>query len=98
MKKFKLPIQEEITNEIIFDLYQKHQQEASRIRKMKRYYKNQNDIMNRKYDDPNKPANKLAHNYAAYITNSYTGYFMGNPVTYKSENEDLLDQLNDIFM
>ena len=98
MRKFKLPIQEEITNDIIFDLYQKHQQEASRIRKMKRYYKNQNDIMNRKYDDPNKPANKLAHNYAAYITNSYTGYFMGNPVTYKSENEDLLDQLNDIFM
>ena len=67
MRKFKLPIVEEITNEIIFDLYQKHQQEASRIRKMKRYYKNQNDIMNREYEDPNKPANKLAHNYAAYI-------------------------------
>lgn len=98
MRKFKLPIVEEITNEIIFDLYQKHQTEASRIRKMKRYYKNQNDIMNREYEDPNKPANKLAHNYAAYITNSYTGYFMGNPVTYKSENKALLDNLNDMFM
>ena len=98
VRKFILPIVEEITNEIIFDLYQKHQTEASRIRKMKRYYKNQNDIMNREYEDPNKPANKLAHNYAAYITNSYTGYFMGNPVTYKSENQALLDQLNDIFM
>ena len=98
VRKFILPIIEEITNEIIFDLYQKHQTEASRIRKMKRYYKNQNDIMNREYEDPNKPANKLAHNYAAYITNSYTGYFMGNPVTYKSENQALLDQLNDIFM
>ena len=73
VRKFILPIVEEITNEIIFDLYQKHQTEASRIRKMKRYYKNQNDIMNREYEDPNKPANKLAHNYTAYITNSYTG-------------------------
>ena len=98
VRKFILPIIEEITNEIIFDLYQKHQTEASRIRKMKRYYKNQNDIMNREYEDPNKPANKLANNYAAYITNSYTGYFMGNPVTYKSENQDLLDRLNDTFM
>ena len=98
MRKFKLPLQNEITEELILDLIEKHSEERSRILKMKRYYNNKNDIANRKYTDPNKPQNRLIHNYASLITNSFVGYFLGEPVSYKSENKALLDKLNDTFM
>lgn len=98
MRKFKLPIQEEITEDLILDLIEKHSVEKHRILKLKRYYDNNNDIMSRTYNDPNKPKNKLSHGYASLITNSFVGYFLGKPIAYKSDNEDLLNKLNEFFM
>ena len=98
MRKFKLPIQEEITNDLILDLIDKHHNEKARIQKMKRYYKNHNDIEKRPYTDPNKPHNILSHGYARYITDTFCGYFLGEPVAYKSENKELLEKINDCFM
>ena len=98
MRKFKLPIQQEITEEIIIDLIEKHNTEHSRIIKMKKYYNNENEIIDRKYTDPNKPKNKLSHGYSSLITNSFVGYFLGEPVTYKSDNENLLNKLNEAFV
>ena len=98
MRKFKLPIQTEITEDLILDLIEKHRLEKQRILKLKRYYDNKNDIMNRPYTDDTKPKNKLSHGYASLITNSFVGYFLGKPVAYKSDNEELLNKLNDFFM
>ena len=98
MRKFKLPIQEEITEDLILDLIKKHSIEKHRILKLKRYYDNNNDIMSRPYTDDTKPKNKLSHGYASLITNSFVGYFLGKPVSYKSDNEDLLNKLNEFFM
>lgn len=98
MRKFKLPIQTEITEDLILDLIDKHRLEKHRILKLKKYYDNHNDIINRPYTDKKKPQNKLSHNYAGLITNSFVGYFLGKPVAYKSDNEDLLNKLNDFFM
>lgn len=97
MRKLKLPIQEEISEKLIIDLIEKHATEHTRILKMKKYYNNQNDIMNRTYIDPNKPKNKLSHGYASLITNSFVGYFLGKPVSYKSDNENLLNKINEAF-
>lgn len=98
MRKFKLPIQEEITEDLILDLLDNHTIEHSRILKMKRYYNNMNSITDRAYTDINKPQNKLSHGYASLITNSFVGYFLGKPVSYKSDNETLLNKLNELFM
>ena len=98
MRKFKLPIQTEITEDLILDLIDKHRLENHRILKLKRYYDNKNDIMDRPYTDDTKPKNKLSHGYASLITNSFVGYFLGKPVAYKSDNEELLNKLNDFFM
>ena len=40
MRKFKLPIQTEITEDLILDLIDKHRLEKHRILKLKRYYDN----------------------------------------------------------
>lgn len=98
MRKIKLQKDIEITKELIIKLIDNHKKEKKRIERLKKYYRNENDILNRVYTDINKPTNKIAHNYAGYITDSYVGYFLGKPITYKSENTNLLEQIRDIFI
>ena len=88
-----------ITKELIQKLIKNHSVERSRILKMKRYYNNENEtITKRVYKDINKPTNRLKHGYASYITDNYVGYMLGKPINYKSDNEDLLEKLNDSFV
>ena len=98
MRKIKLPVQENISNDLIKKLIESHVAEKERILKLKEYYKNNNAIKNREQSDPNKPNNLLSHGYARYITDSYCGYFLGKPVVYKSNNEALLEQINENFI
>ena len=96
MKKFKMPIIENITNDIINSLIQRHSVEKARVNNLKYYYDNHNEILNRTMNDETKPNNKLSHPYCAFITNLITGHFMGIPITYKSEDDELLTKLTDI--
>ena len=47
--------------------------------------------------DPTKPNNKTANPYASYITDTLTGYFMGEPVSYNADDKNLLQEINMIF-
>ena len=88
-----------LTKELIQKLINKHSEERARIIKLKKYYKGRNtNILHRLYEDKNKPSNRLIHGYASYITDNYVGYLVGQPVSYKSDNEDLLEKLNDNFL
>ena len=44
--------------------------------------------------DPSKPNNKIANAYASYITDTLVGYFIGEPITYTSNDSTLLQDLN----
>lgn len=63
--------------------------------KYKNYYEGKSKVLNRVMSDPSKPNNKVAHGYANYISNTMSAYFMGNGVSYSSEEN--IDELNDIF-
>lgn len=47
--------------------------------------------------DETKPNNKIANPYASYITDTLTGYFMGEPISYSALDEKILEELNLIF-
>lgn len=64
--------------------------------RLKNYYDGKHDILNREMD-ANKPNNKLVHNYPSYIVDMFQGYFIGNPVVYTSQNEELMGKVQDIF-
>ena len=99
MRKFKLDKDVVITKELIQDLIKEHSKERSRILKMKNYYNGVNEaIKNRQYTDENKPSNRLYSGYPSYITDNFVGYILGQPVTYKSDNEALLETLNLSFL
>ena len=99
MRKIILDKDIEVTKELIQDLIDNHLEERTRILKMKNYYNGINEgIKNRQYNDSNKPSNRLYSGYPSYITDNFVGYILGQPVTYKSNNESLLESLNLSFL
>ena len=99
MRRFKLDKDVVITKDLIQSLIEEHSEERRRILEMKAYYNGQNKaIKNRPYTDINKPSNRLYSAYPSYITDNFVGYVLGHPVSYKSNNEALLEQLNLSFL
>ena len=97
MRKIRIDKETQLTKEVIKWIIEKHSEEKTRIAELRDYYNNKNAIMNREYKDNNKPQNRLSHPFASYITNMATGYFLGNPISYNSDNQDLLERILDIF-
>lgn len=97
MRKIKLDKDTVITANVVDWIIKKHSSEKARIGKLNKYYRNDNDIVNRVYEDPLKPQNRISHPFASYITNMAVGYFLGKPIAYKSDNEDLLFKLQETY-
>lgn len=69
-----------------------------KLQKLDRYYRGKNDaIMNRTFKDASKPNFKIVSPYASYITDNFTSYFVGKPITINSTNTDMLNTFNAIF-
>ena len=47
--------------------------------------------------DVSKPNNRIANAYASYITDTLVGYFIGEPISYTSNDDILLQDLSMIF-
>ncbi len=80
-------------------LIEKHKPIAAHASYLQAYYEGYHAILNRQMADSTKPNNKLVNNLASYITDTVTGYFMGKPVAYSSEeaDEEYLEELTRIF-
>ncbi|MGE5821024.1 MAG: phage portal protein, partial [Nitrososphaerota archaeon] len=67
--------------------------------KMDKYARGKNPtIMEKKAPDPNNPDNRSKVSYGRKIITTFTGYaYRPGYITYKSENEQFLNDLNDIF-
>ena len=83
---------DELNPEVIKRIINQFQMnELPRLMKLKNYYLNKTAILNRVRVDSTQPNNKVVHPFAQYITDTLTGYFMGEPVAYTSnENIDAL--------
>lgn len=88
----------ELTPAIVKKIIDSHKQyDLPRLQKLEDYYLGKTEILKRVMADPLKPNNKIANSYASYITDTLTGYFMGEAVTYSSLDEFALDELKMIF-
>ncbi len=61
------------------------------------YYVGRHHILNETKRNSADPNNRLVVNMAKYITDTATGYFLGQPIIYGSQNEEFLKALQDIF-
>lgn len=68
-----------------------------KYQKLERYYVGDHDILHSERTDKTGGDNRIVNNMARYITDTATGYFLGQPVVYSSENEEYLQTIQDIF-
>lgn len=87
-----------LTKEIVRKFIERDRAENARKAKLLNYYKGQHAILDRAYDDPTKPNNKVVAPYAKYITTLIVGYFIGEPVEYTSTDEAALERIKEIFL
>lgn len=93
---FRLSNKDELTPELIKRMVYKFRQcDLPRLIKLKDYYLNKTDILKRVQADPTKPNNRVVHPFSQYITDTLCGYFMGEPVSYSSEQD--IDELKMVF-
>lgn len=86
-----------LTPELITKYIEKEMSAAAKLNKLMDYYKGKHAIKNRLMADPSKPNNRVINPYATYITDLSVGYFMGEPVSYSSEEDNFINELNLIF-
>lgn len=72
---------------IILTLVKKHEGMAGRLLNNKQYYDGHHVIEKKKRDDDSAPNNKVVCNHAKDISDTVTGYFMGNPITYTNSGK-----------
>lgn len=88
----------DLTEKVIGNIIKTHKSSTlPRMLKLEDYYKSKNDILARQMNDPTKPNNRIANPYASYITDTLVGYFIGEPITYNSADERVLEELQLIF-
>ena len=83
-----------LSDELLVKMLTKSQADRARYKKLEDYYLGKNIILKRVMADSNKPNNKIADPFASYITDTLCGYFVGEPITYNSLDEEALDALN----
>lgn len=83
-----------VSAEVVEKLIKTHS--TARFKKLDNYYRGNHDILHRTMEDPTKPNNKLVANFAQYISDMISGYFMGESVTLSCEDEKLHQMIRDI--
>lgn len=81
---------------LLLKILNKAKLEEIRRKKLFDYFVGNHNINSRQTADENKPNNRVTNPYPYYITTLMTGYFMGEPVKYSSDNEELMNQIADI--
>ena len=72
-------------------MVRKHEGMVDRLQKNYQYYSGHHDIENRSRDGG--PDNKVVCNHAKDISDTATGYFMGNPITYSNSGKEDIEPL-----
>lgn len=90
---FLLSTTEELTTERICKYIGLHKKSLSeRYQKLQDYYTGEHSILLRRPKRKNDPCNNVVCNYAKYITDIGSGFLIGEPISYQSE-DDLKDLL-----
>ena len=99
---YRIPYGTEMTTTLLGELIQKHKGYVAKFsRPLQDAYENRYEIFRYPAKPAYKPDNRIAVNYAKYITDTFNGFFIGIPVKVTSNDEqvneyvDFLNMTND---
>lgn len=84
----------DIPIELLSKCIENHQKMNERYKHLNSYYEGEHQILNRTFDNPKIPNNKIIANHAAYISDMAVGYIFGYPITYSGDGSE---DINEIF-
>lgn len=87
----------ELTKELLEKIINKfNMYYRPKLQKWKDYYDGNHAILKKVYDDADKPCTHIVTNFCKIITDTYSGYIVGKPVSYVSNNdiEDVQECIN----
>ena len=88
---FYLSQETELTTDLLQKIINKFTVNVQpRLQKWGNYYNGKHVILNKSYKDASKECNHIVTNYCKIITDTYSGYIVGKPVSYSS-NDDIAD-------
>ena len=97
-----LPKETEITLPLLQEFLDEHKKEVTnRFEKLKAAYESDHDILHQDKKPDYKPDNRIVVNFAKYITDTFNGFFIGNPIKVTADDKAVsefvehLDQYND---
>lgn len=82
--------------EMLSSVLNEHQGNLPRLERLRRYYLADGDILKRERLS-GQPNNRIAHPFARYITAVATGYLVGKPVSYSTDESASLDLIEDAY-
>ena len=76
-----------------------HGKDYNRKVKLKNYYVGKHDVLNKQGRPNGAPNNKIVANFCSYISDMSTGFFIGKPVAYTTQESEQskLDNLLEVF-
>lgn len=94
---FRLPKGTAMTEELLHEFLNKHSAECkSRYEKLKNDYESNHDILRAPKKEKYKPDNRIVVNFAKYITDTFEGFFMGNPIKTIAEEDAVAEYVEHI--
>lgn len=94
---FNLNRETELSNELLQKILNKFMTtERPKLQRWNDYYRGKHAILNKSYSDASKECNHIITNYCKIITDTYSGYICGKPISYFSNDDitDIQDTLN----
>lgn len=94
---FNLNRETELSNELLQKILNKFMTtECPKLQRWNDYYRGKHAILNKTYSDASKECNHIITNYCKIITDTYSGYICGKPISYFSNDDitDIQDTLN----
>ena len=92
---FTFSKEEDITPKVVDDFIDKHRMGLHRYKRLNDMYLGKYDILLKDQKAEYKPDNRLVVNYAKYLTDTFSGYFIGIPVQTSIEDSDLNDSITE---
>lgn len=93
---FTFSKEEDITPKVVQDFIDKHRKRLHRYERLNNMYLGNYDILLEPSKAEYKPDNRLVVNYAKYLTDTFSGYFIGIPVQTSIEDSDLNTSITEI--
>lgn len=87
--------EKDITPAVVLKFIKQHRDELPRYKYLMNMYKGLMEIFELPSKDQYKPDNRLAVNFAKFITDTFTGYFNGIPVKKTHQDKELLEAIQD---